>query len=58
MDDRLVFVIKLALGTVLMALVQTWGLSWVNISRETMMWSLFMTMMVWGLWTLRRIGNK
>jgi hypothetical protein len=58
MDARLMFLVKLVIAIIIVALLWGWVLPWFHLPMGLIGKSFFMTMMVWGLWTLRKIANK
>lgn len=57
MNDMLMYLGKLLLGTVLMALVFGWLMPFLGMNGEMMGQAMFMTLLVWGLWTLRKMAG-
>ncbi|HWI65975.1 MAG TPA: hypothetical protein VNT75_29455 [Symbiobacteriaceae bacterium] len=58
MNEQQWYLAKLVIGTALMWLLFGWVLPRLGLSPDTVARALFMTIMVWGLWTLRKIANK
>ncbi|HWI53434.1 MAG TPA: hypothetical protein VNT01_14930 [Symbiobacteriaceae bacterium] len=58
MNEQQWFLVKLAIGTVLMWVLFGWVLPKLGLNPVTVGRAMFMTLMVWGLWTLRKIANK
>lgn len=58
MNEQQWYLVKLVIGTALMWLLFGWVLPRLGFSGESVARALFLTIMVWGLWTLRRIANR